>query len=55
MVVVFSIDRPEVNQLAHNRWKIFSMENDDLVEKPLSHPKPKSSTTLSKRILDTHM
>ena len=33
IVVVFSNDRPEVNQLAHDRWKIFSIENDDLVEK----------------------
>jgi hypothetical protein len=40
IVVVFSNDKPEVSQLARDRWKIFSIENDDLVEKPLSQSKP---------------
>ena len=44
IVVVFSNDRPEDNQLAHDRWKIFSIENDDLVEKPISHPKSKAKS-----------
>ena len=44
IVVVFSNDRPEVNQLAHDRWKIFSIENDDLVEKPISHSKSKAKS-----------
>ena len=44
IVVVFSNDRPEVNQLAHNRWKIFSIENDDLVEKPIPHSKSKAKS-----------
>jgi hypothetical protein len=49
IVVVFSNDRPEVNQLARDRWKIFSIENDDLVEKPLSQSKPKPSTPIIKK------
>jgi len=49
IVVVFSNDRPEVNQLARDRWKIFSIENDDLVEKPLSQSKPKPSTPIVKK------
>ena len=44
IVVVFSNDRPEVNQLAHDRWKIFSIENDDLVEKPIPHSKSKAKS-----------
>ena len=44
IVVVFSNDRPEINQLARDRWKIFSIENDDLVEKPISHPKSKAKS-----------
>ena len=39
--MVFSNDRPEVNQLAHNRLKIFSIEDEDLVEKPISQSKLK--------------
>ena len=49
IVVVFSNDRPEVNQLARDRWKIFSIENDDLVEKSLSQSKPKPSTPIVKK------
>ena len=41
---MFSNDRPEDNQLAHDRWKIFSIENDDLVEKPISHQKFKAKS-----------
>ena len=44
IVVVFSNDRPEINQLARDRWKIFSIENDDLVEKPPSQFKQKPFT-----------
>jgi hypothetical protein len=43
---MFSNNGPEVNQLAHDRWKIFSFENDDLVEKPPSQPKLRPLTTL---------
>jgi len=44
IVVVFSNDKPEVNQLAHNRWKIFSIEDEDLVEKPVNSLKRPSPT-----------
>jgi hypothetical protein len=44
IVVVFSNDIPEENQLAHDRWKIFSIENDDLVEKPISYPNSKAKS-----------
>lgn len=47
IVVVFSNDRPDVNQLAHDRWKIFSIEDEDLVEKPLKQSK-RSSPTVEK-------
>ena len=49
IVVVFSNDKPEINQLAHDRWKIFSIENDDLVEKPPSPSKQKPFTPIKKK------
>ena len=48
IVVVFSNDRPEINQLARDRWKIFSIENDDLVEKAPSQSKQKPFTPIKK-------
>jgi hypothetical protein len=48
-VVVFSNYRPDVNQLARDRWKIFFIENGDLVEKPLSQSKSKPSTPIVRK------
>ena len=30
--IVISNDRPEVNQLAQDRWKIFKIKDDNLVD-----------------------
>ena len=32
IVIVFTNDRPDVNQLAQDIWKIFKIEDDDLVD-----------------------
>ena len=32
IVIVFSNDRPEVKQLAQDRWKTFKIKDDDLVD-----------------------
>ena len=32
VVVVFSNEKPDVNQLAVDRWRIFSIKNNDLVD-----------------------
>jgi hypothetical protein len=53
IVVVFSNDRPEVHQLACDKWKIFFIKNYDLVEKPVSHSKPKPSTLIVKKNQDS--
>ena len=46
IVVVFSNDTAEIDQLAHDRWKIFSIANGDLVEKPIPKPKSKANPNL---------
>ena len=43
IVVVFSNDKPDVKQLASDRWKIFSIINEGLVEDLI--PKGKKSTS----------
>ena len=47
VVVVFSTDKPDVKQLALDRWLIFSIINGDLVDKTKEYliPKGKMSTT----------
>ena len=32
LCIRFYNDRPEVNQLAQDRWKIFKIQDDDLVD-----------------------
>ena len=53
IVVVFSNDKPEANQLALDRWKIFSIEEDDLVEKPVNSSK-RSLTTVKQNKYSTN-
>ena len=46
-MVVFSNDKPDVKQLALDRWLIFSIINGDLVDKTKEYliPKGKMSTS----------
>ena len=40
VVIVFSNNTPSIKELAKDRWKIFSIENDELVDRQISQSWP---------------
>lgn len=46
-VMVFSNDRPNINQLALDRWKIFVIQDNELIDLTSKYTKPKGVTTIS--------
>ena len=40
VVMVFSNNTPDIKELAKDRWKIFSIENDELVDRQISESWP---------------
>ena len=46
-VIVFSNDRPNIKQLALDRWKIFIIQDNELIDLTSQYIKPKGVTTIS--------
>ena len=47
IVIVFSNDRPNIKQLALDRWKIFIIQDNELIDFTSKYIKPKGVTTIS--------
>ena len=47
IVIVFSNDRPNIKQLALDRWKIFIIQDNELIDFTSKYIKPKGVTTKS--------
>ena len=47
IVIVFSNDRPNIKQLALDRWKIFIIQDNELIDLTSQYIKPKGVTTKS--------
>ena len=47
IVVVFSNDRPKIKQLALDRWKIFIIQDNELIDLTPQYVKPKGVTKIS--------
>ena len=47
IVIVFSNDRPNINQLALDRWKIFIIQDNELIDFTSQYTKMKGVTTIS--------
>ena len=46
-VIVFSNDRPNIKQLALDRWKMFIIQDNELIDLTSQYIKPKGVTTIS--------
>ena len=47
VVIVFSNDRPNIKQLALDRWKIFIIQDNELIDFTTQYTKIKGETTIS--------
>ena len=47
IVIVFSNDRPNIKQLALDRWKIFIIQDNELIDFTSQYTKMKGVTTTS--------
>ena len=52
VVMVFSNNTPSIKELAKDRWKIFSIENDELVDRQISQSYPPVVLTLDENQRD---